>query len=208
MKIIFATPTALLLVGIGGCSHLLTGTLAFSFPVILTQRQQIPSWPLFAAYDDDRNNNNEESPNNNNAAIIPAGEEALHSARMARSIRQFRTTRGRVKENRNREETDEESIMDHRGSLLTKPSRTSNRAVPKDSTETANKRRKAKKQPKVKISAEMEFVDERPKRSNGMDLPYQSTIQALREYYKIHGDLVMPRRYPVPEDKGMLSVII
>ena len=35
-----------------------------------------------------------------------------------------------------------------------------------------------------------------------MDLPYESTIAALRQYHSIHGDLVMPRRYRVPADSG------
>lgn len=40
-----------------------------------------------------------------------------------------------------------------------------------------------------------------PKRANGIDLPYPCTIQALQVYYSKHGDLVMPRRYSVPECK-------
>ncbi|CAB9517101.1 expressed unknown protein [Seminavis robusta] len=38
-------------------------------------------------------------------------------------------------------------------------------------------------------------------RSNGIDLPYSSTIEALKVYYQIHGDLVMPRRYLVPAEQ-------
>ena len=211
MRGTFATLPALFLVCLCGSSHLLTGALAFSATTILNKQrtllyqQQIISWQLRAVYDD----NNDESPNN--AAIIPAGEEALHSARMARSIRQFRTTRGRVNENEktNMEEKDEESIMDSRGSLLTKTPGKSKITTQKKNMKTSNKSHKnqAKRRTnfKLKINSDVEtgFVDERPKRSNGIDLPYQSTIEALREYYKINGDLVMPRRYHVPEDEGM-----
>jgi len=37
-------------------------------------------------------------------------------------------------------------------------------------------------------------------RNNGIDLPYESAIEALRAYHKIHGDLVIPRRFIVPSE--------
>lgn len=36
------------------------------------------------------------------------------------------------------------------------------------------------------------------RRTNGVDLPYETTVQALRVYRNLHGSLVMPRRYIVP----------
>jgi hypothetical protein len=39
-------------------------------------------------------------------------------------------------------------------------------------------------------------------RSNGIDIPYESTVEALRVYYAIHGDLAMPRRFRVPDGCG------
>lgn len=41
---------------------------------------------------------------------------------------------------------------------------------------------------------------EATKRQNGLDLPYESTLQALQVYHDIHGDLVIPRRYMVPAE--------
>jgi Helicase associated domain len=38
------------------------------------------------------------------------------------------------------------------------------------------------------------------RRSSGIDLPYNSAIDALRAYHTVHGDLVIPRRYIVPHD--------
>jgi hypothetical protein len=40
------------------------------------------------------------------------------------------------------------------------------------------------------------------RRANAMDIPYHKTIEALRMYHTIHGDLVMPRRYIVPMSQG------
>jgi hypothetical protein len=37
-------------------------------------------------------------------------------------------------------------------------------------------------------------------RRTGLDLPYESALDALRAYRSIHGDLVIPRRYTVPFD--------
>jgi hypothetical protein len=42
-------------------------------------------------------------------------------------------------------------------------------------------------------------------RKNSIDIPYESTIQALRTYHSLHGDLVMPRRYIVPSNLGYPS---
>jgi hypothetical protein len=39
-------------------------------------------------------------------------------------------------------------------------------------------------------------------RSNGIDIPYESTVEALRVYHAIHGDLAMPRRFRVPDGCG------
>lgn len=58
-------------------------------------------------------------------SIVPAGEEALHSARMARSIRRFRTNRGLVKDHHDFSSTtigdvvdDDDDDDDHTSSLL------------------------------------------------------------------------------------------
>jgi hypothetical protein len=40
------------------------------------------------------------------------------------------------------------------------------------------------------------------RRTNSIDIPYESTITALRAYHIVHGNLVMPRRYIVPVDQG------
>jgi hypothetical protein len=43
------------------------------------------------------------------------------------------------------------------------------------------------------------------RRRNGIDLPYEPTISALRTYHSLHGDLAMPRRFIVPDSSGYPS---
>lgn len=51
----------------------------------------------------------------------------------------------------------------------------------------------------------VEVIERKKKSSNkrsltkGFHLPYQSTMDALRCYHAVHGNLAMPRRFPVPE---------
>ena len=200
----------LLFLGLWWCPSRILGTLALSVqnPIIIKRASQRTTsssfWQRPVVYDD-----NEDSPNS--SAIIPAGEEALHSARMARSIRKFRTTRGLVKETETTDkDRDKESIMESRGNLLLAPNRKQPKPPKKSAAligwkETAKTRTnliKKQVKPKTKPKTEAFVKTERLRRSNGMDLPYQSTIKALREYYKLHGDLVMPRRYCVPDDEA------
>lgn len=37
---------------------------------------------------------------------------------------------------------------------------------------------------------------------------FASSLQALRAYYKIHGDLVIPRSYEVPDSKGRCTCMV
>ena len=41
--------------------------------------------------------------------------------------------------------------------------------------------------------------------SIGINLPYESAVQALRAYYNQNSDLALPRRFIVPEDHGKFS---
>lgn len=54
--------------------------------------------------------------------------------------------------------------------------------------------------PKRKVRARKASAT-RVKQTN---LPYESAIEALRAYHAIHGDLVIPRRFVVPEIEGAL----
>ena len=144
-------------------------------------------------------------------SIVPAGEEALHSAMMARSIRQMRNNRGLMKET---VEEDEAILGKTRANLLlTRDVATKEKKKKKKSRGWSNikgsppsKRVATTSPPKtttppVKVDS-LPSLNTVPKRSNGIDLPYSCTIQALQVYYAKHGDLVMPRRYPVPEEDG------
>ena len=43
-------------------------------------------------------------------------------------------------------------------------------------------------------------------RSNGIEIPYESTLQALQAFHEEYSHLVLPRRYPVPESSSYPSI--
>lgn len=47
-------------------------------------------------------------------------------------------------------------------------------------------------------SVEKAVKEKRVKAASGLDIPYNSAINALRIYHEIHGNLLIPRRYLVP----------
>jgi hypothetical protein len=156
------------------------------------------------------------------AAIVPAGQEVLHAAIIIRGVRNFRNDRGMLKKD------DGEGIDDASTKTLTRPNKLllttrdggvycdsdnesgddSGRSIKpttftrvngitsRESRTTAQITTSQSKSRRVKSSYKLEPV----KRSNGIDLPYASTIKALKVYHTTHGDLVMPRRYLVPDD--------
>ena len=67
---------------------------------------------------------------------------------------------------------------------------------------------KAKERPK---SPPPVSTDESPRkkstiRTNGIDIPFESTLEALKVFYDEHSHLVIPRRYIVPESNSYPSV--
>ena len=185
---------------------------SFHFPTQQQQQQQQHvNTQLWLAYDGE----NDPTSSLKRRSIVPAGEEALHSAMMARSIRKMRSNRGLLKEHAEEEQEDEEILEKTRTNLLlTTEFATSRRRkkkskdkdtgwsnVQQESPPTAPTSTHRKIVPKQHDKSTLELI-KRSKRSNGMDLPYDCTIKALQVYYSKHGDLVMPRRYPVPESSG------
>jgi hypothetical protein len=105
-------------------------------------------------------------------------QEALVSPRKARAIRKSRSFRGHISS----------KIAHDEGSRVQfftlKRERFSN-----------FKRHKAH-------TANITSIQMSIRRRCGVDLPYESTIKALRTYHSLHGDLAMPRRFIVPGDSG------
>jgi len=99
-----------------------------------------------------------------------AGEGALRSAGLARTIRKNRANRGRVK---------------------TSQSEATKKRTATKSDAPASKKGPAKKKSSSRINANG---------NNGSGLPYESAIVALRAYHAKHSNLVIPRRYTVPND--------
>jgi len=182
---------------LGLCWPLFVGIRALSIHnSVLTRpflQQSQSIWQLAVVLDD-----NGENSKIQNSAIIPSGEEALYSANMARNIRKYRQSRGLVKVDDRVLSGDNEDLTRIRESALKKSKIKGWKTVKKRSI--SDNQVSSTKQSKVKIKT---YNNKSQKyRSNGMDLPYSSTIQALRQYYKLHGDLVMPRRYCVPENEA------
>lgn len=169
-----------------------------------SQRLSPPSWQLRVVYDDnDDEDDDEEEESPSSTVNIPAGEGALHSARMARSIRTFRKNRGLiVKEDEPVKDTADKEV----GKIERNHQQQQKQQLLKQNTKkrsplsTKSLKSQSKKRTIIKKKGFTAATSGTNKRANGVDLPYESTIQALREYYRLHGDLVMPRRYSVPED--------
>ena len=103
------------------------------------------------------------------ASSILRAHDALQSAKMARSVRKYRSGRGRA----------DAFIVAADDSVASKPKVRVNR--------TQSEAQKTRS-----MSQQLH------RRSNGIDLPYESAFEALRAYHNIHGDLVIPRRFRVP----------
>lgn len=112
---------------------------------------------------------------------VPRAQDALVSPSMARDLRRIRSNRGRAEGNKRRKQTG--SGNSDRVELFT---------AEKGATDTPEFLRR--KVTTTKDANDLCSI----RRTNSMDLPYESAIEALRTYYLIHGDLAMPRRYVVP----------
>jgi len=97
-------------------------------------------------------------------------EDAMTSQIIARRIRNSRTNRGRI-------------------------------ATPKTKEKDSSPERNAGSPPSpkraLKVIKKTKANVSRPKK--GFRLPYECTIEALRSYHRIYGDLAMPRKFVVPE---------
>lgn len=161
----------------------------------------------------------EEDGNHHAMTNVPAGEEALYSAKMARTIRRFRTSRRLIAQEEGEQEQSSHSHLllapltttkkdNFAERWLTYPAKT-NKKNQGWSTRNMYKNKsndqEGNKKSNTTIIAPIRRV---PTRTHGTDLPYQSTIKALKVYHSIHGDLVMPRRYAVPEDEGKCGLSV
>jgi hypothetical protein len=104
-------------------------------------------------------------------ALVPAQVALKSEKTYARSIRRYRTSRGRSDPIQQEAST---------GCEASKPPRPEI------------------KQPTGPVQTKVQPKGQQ--RACGIDLPYDLTITALRTYHSIHGDLVIPRRYVVPSD--------
>lgn len=107
------------------------------------------------------------------AALLQSSCDKLPASQMARSIRKYRSSRGRTDSDEAASTDCFTQTRDQHGSGSRKKS------GPRD-------------QPKT---------DDLLRRRSGVDLPYYSAIKALRAYSSLHGNLVIPRRYRVPYTK-------
>lgn len=68
----------------------------------------------------------------------------------------------------------------------------------------------AKRKSNVKENATISTDEMKPTRSkirsNGIDIPFESTLEALKAFYDEHSHLVIPRRYVVPESTEYPSI--
>lgn len=122
-----------------------------------------------------------DSASEDNVAF-PQAQEALLSSRKARAIRKIRAFRGHSLPARFHDSSSRVQFF----------------TLQKDNTSNFFIHDKA--QPPKAI-----YSKRTPRRQNGMDIPYESTIKALRTYYNHFGDLVMPRRFIVPDNSGYPS---
>jgi len=116
------------------------------------------------------------------SAEVPHAHDALLSPGLARDVRRIRSNRGR----HNKVKTEKGNRDEKKDSLLAL-------------TNTVIQQSKAEV---MRVTLLKRTGKTSTRRTNGIDLPYESTIEALRTYHSIHGDLVIPRRYMVPEDSG------
>lgn len=182
-----------------------TCTYAFGFPVSHSAGK-VPHTRLLLAYDEDHHHHHHHESSSNKSggnARVAIGEEALHSAMMARRVRKLRNNRGLVTEKDIKD--DEKPKIHARKSLLTEERRDAQKTRKERKAWTnVDKIDSRKKIPCRDTSVSMVKTKKtkttKLRRSNGIDLPYQCTIQALKVYFSDHGDLVLPRRYIVPED--------
>lgn len=122
------------------------------------------------------------------SAIVRA-EDAMKSASMAREIRRHRSGRGRVSDSQlvvkieHHEEVGNQTLA--------------HKVIAIDSRGSTKVRSRHLENFKTKVRAQ---ARREKKRVNELEpeLSWESTIEVLRTYHSIHGDLVFPRRYTVP----------
>lgn len=81
-------------------------------------------------------------------------------------------------------------------SLPSRPKKNANRVNRVQNTEKAT----------VRLSTEERVKSRSRTNSNGIHIPFESTLQALQAFYDEHSHLVIPRRYLVPESLSYPSV--
>jgi len=132
---------------------------------------------------------------------IPRAQDALMSPQLARDLRRVRSSRGGLsllQELYQKEQKKRLLTSDNASNFQTKKSE----SVHRDGGTVGLW--SARKEPSRVPGRTTSHHGRNPtpssslRRTNGIDLPYETTVQALRIYRDLHGSLVMPRRYIVP----------
>ena len=129
------------------------------------------------------------------SSISARAQDALISPRMARLLRRFRSSRGLAlmqlyQKEQTKSLTSDDTQVEKRKKRM--DSSTKGGQV-ESSRESSRPRNSVDGTAPAGVSSSL-------RRTNGIDLPYESTIHVLRAYRTLHGDLVMPRRYVIPDD--------
>jgi len=127
---------------------------------------------------------------------IPRAQDALISPHSAAKIRRYRSSRGRLVS------SSQQPVVKARSNNNTSAPRQQRiQKRPNNSEEIGLDRAAESLSKKKKLTSRTTKVTAEqytPTRSNGIDLPYETTILALRAYHQQRGDLAIPRRFTVP----------